>query len=179
MLQERAPRHLSGGCLQAQQDFLTPISPGKDGVAQGGWEQRDSDQTPLPVPPGKGCWLSPSPSPASLHLSSLLKPSSDKKGRHLKTVLDILLTGVSSLIPQVSKGVLFKVGECQALDTRDLALPSLGERLSCNGKHLCLLFHLWGTDIKNLHQLGGIRIRLTGDPVYGPERPQDADGADR
>lgn len=117
MLQEEAPQHISGGCLQAQQDLLIPVSPGKDGVAQEGWEQHDSD--PSALLPSKGCRLSQSLTPASLHFRSLLRPSSAEKERCLKTVLDILLTGGSSLVPQVSKGILFKVEECQALETRE------------------------------------------------------------
>lgn len=37
------PQHFPGDYLHAQQDFLTPVSPGEDGVSQGGWEQHGSD----------------------------------------------------------------------------------------------------------------------------------------
>lgn len=90
-------------------------------------------QTPLPMLPGKGCWLSQSLSPASLHLSSLLRPSSDEKEKHLKTALGILLTGGSSLMSQVSKGILVKVGDWKPESGgRTSHYQGLGERLSCN-----------------------------------------------
>lgn len=62
-------------------------------------------QSPLLVLPGMGSRF------LSREVHHLVTPSSDEKEECLKTALGVLLTGGSSLTPQVSKGILFKGGE--------------------------------------------------------------------